>query len=52
LNGNWADSSGVYRADRADDLTWLATFDGTPCVALMKYNRPMISSAGFLLSIR
>ena len=28
--GNCAGSGGVYRVDRADDLTWLATFGVTP----------------------
>jgi hypothetical protein len=26
INGNCAGTGGVYRVDRADDLTWLATF--------------------------
>jgi len=30
LNGNCAGTGGVYRVDRADDLTWLATFGVTP----------------------
>jgi hypothetical protein len=30
LNGNCAGTSGAYRVDRADDLTWLATFGITP----------------------
>lgn len=29
-NGNCAGTGGVYRVDRADDLTWLATFGITP----------------------
>jgi hypothetical protein len=30
INGNCAGTGGVYRVDRADDLTWLATFGVTP----------------------
>jgi hypothetical protein len=30
LNGTCAGTGGVYRIDRADDLTWLATFGLTP----------------------
>jgi secreted trypsin-like serine protease len=30
VNGNCAGTGGVYRVDRADDLTWLATFGVTP----------------------
>lgn len=30
INGNCAGTGGVYRVDRADDLTWLATFGLTP----------------------
>jgi secreted trypsin-like serine protease len=30
LNGNCAGTGGVYRVDRSDDLTWLATFGVTP----------------------
>ncbi len=30
LNGNCAGTGGVYRVDRVDDLTWLATFGITP----------------------
>ena len=26
INGNCAGTGGVYRVDRSDDLTWLATF--------------------------
>ena len=29
-NGNCAGQGGVYRVDKADDLTWLATFGLTP----------------------
>lgn len=30
INGNCAGTGGVYRVDRADDLTWLAAFGATP----------------------
>jgi Trypsin len=30
LNGNCAGTSGAYRVDKVDDLTWLATFGITP----------------------
>jgi V8-like Glu-specific endopeptidase len=30
INGNCAGTGGVYRVDRADDLSWLATFGITP----------------------
>jgi hypothetical protein len=30
INGNCAGTGGVYRVDRADDLTWLASFGVTP----------------------
>jgi secreted trypsin-like serine protease len=30
LNGNCAGTGGVYRVDKADDLSWLATFGVTP----------------------
>ena len=33
MNGNCAGTGGVYRVDRADDLTWLATFFARPTLA-------------------